>query len=186
MRGCALLVEGEQREMVSELETADQVPIQRKEALAARAEQLSHSQDWRPTARQFRKIAQEWQQVDPADRKGEDPLWNRFLAARQLFLDRQAHHIQESRQVFNAAIHAELCQRQEGAIRLQQCIQADFARVFELEERLAGPVEPLPDSERISLACEVGDLQRRISRNETRLREEERSLFGLANRTHGY
>ncbi|GAA3694045.1 hypothetical protein GCM10022377_03330 [Zhihengliuella alba] len=70
-----------------------------KEALIARAEQLSSSTDWGHTAAEYRKLMDEWKASKRAARKDDDALWARFRAAQDVFFN--------ARNAANAAIDAE-------------------------------------------------------------------------------
>lgn len=58
-----------------------------KEDLIARAEALSSSTDWGPTAGAYRDLMNEWRAAGRARRKDDDALWERFRAAQQTFFD---------------------------------------------------------------------------------------------------
>jgi hypothetical protein len=57
----------------------------RKEELVARAEELSTSTDWGPTATAYRELMRSWKQAGRADRNAEDELWARFKSAQDAF-----------------------------------------------------------------------------------------------------
>lgn len=56
-----------------------------KEQLVARAEALATTQDWGPTAGEFKRLMQEWRQVGRAQRAADDALWTRFKTAQDSF-----------------------------------------------------------------------------------------------------
>lgn len=58
-----------------------------KEKLIARAEELSHSQEWRDTAAKYRDLMDEWKAAPRAGRRDDDALWVRFRAAQDVFFD---------------------------------------------------------------------------------------------------
>jgi hypothetical protein len=58
---------------------------QAKEALCERAEALSDSTDWGPTAATFRDLLAEWKAVGRAAKDLDDTLWARFKAAQDKF-----------------------------------------------------------------------------------------------------
>jgi hypothetical protein len=59
--------------------------------LIARAEELSTSTDWGPTAGEYRHLMDEWKASKRASRKDDDALWARFRAAQdKFFAARQA------------------------------------------------------------------------------------------------
>ncbi len=58
-----------------------------KEKLIVRAEELSHSTDWRDTAAKYRDLMDEWKAAPRAGRRDDDALWARFRAAQDVFFD---------------------------------------------------------------------------------------------------
>lgn len=58
---------------------------QAKEALCERAEALSDSTDWGPTAAAFRDLLSEWKAAGRAAKDVDDALWQRFKAAQDKF-----------------------------------------------------------------------------------------------------
>ncbi|MDO4888601.1 MAG: DUF349 domain-containing protein [Actinomycetaceae bacterium] len=64
-----------------------------KERLIARAEEIAHSTDWRETSNEMRRLMDEWKAAGRASRRDDDRLWERFMAAREVFFQaRAAHH----------------------------------------------------------------------------------------------
>ncbi len=58
---------------------------QTKEALCERAEVLSTSTDWAPTAAKFRDLLTEWKAIGRTSKDLDDTLWSRFKAAQDTF-----------------------------------------------------------------------------------------------------
>ena len=56
-----------------------------KERLCERAEELSGSTDWAPTAAAFRVLLTEWKAAGRAAKDVDDALWHRFKAAQDTF-----------------------------------------------------------------------------------------------------
>ena len=56
-----------------------------KEELVERAEKLSTSTEWGPTAGQFRDLLTEWKAAGRAPREADDTLWERFKTAQDVF-----------------------------------------------------------------------------------------------------
>jgi hypothetical protein len=56
-----------------------------KEALIARAQELSSSTEWGETSRAYRGLMDEWKAAPRAGRADEDKLWARFRAAQDVF-----------------------------------------------------------------------------------------------------
>jgi hypothetical protein len=63
---------------------------QEKERLITRAEELSTSSDWKPTAAAMRDLMTEWKAAGRAGRDVEDALWARFRAAQDSFFARRS------------------------------------------------------------------------------------------------
>jgi Domain of Unknown Function (DUF349) len=57
----------------------------RKEELVHKAEELSSSNDWGPTATAYRELMRAWKQAGRADRAAEDEMWTRFKTAQDAF-----------------------------------------------------------------------------------------------------
>lgn len=72
------------------LDTARKEALTAKEALIARAEELSTSTDWADTARAYRDLMDRWKAAPRAGRADEDRLWARFRAAQDRFFDARA------------------------------------------------------------------------------------------------
>lgn len=58
-----------------------------KQALAAEAEQLASSTDWRKTTDRLLELQQQWRATGPAPRKQSDELWKRFKGACDTFFE---------------------------------------------------------------------------------------------------
>jgi len=56
-----------------------------KERLCERAEELSGSTDWAPTATKFRDLLNEWKTAGRASKDLDDALWHRFKTAQDIF-----------------------------------------------------------------------------------------------------
>jgi hypothetical protein len=75
----------------------------RKEAIAAEAERVAQSDDWREGATRLRDLLEEWKGLPRIDRASDDALWHRFSAARTTYTRRRKAHF------------AELAERRESA-----------------------------------------------------------------------
>nr|VDG63450.1 Domain of Uncharacterised Function (DUF349) [Streptococcus thermophilus] len=70
--------------------------IQRKEALAAEAEDLAeNSTEWKAAGDRIRDILEEWKTIRGIDRKTDDVLWKRYSKARDSFNRRRGAHFAE-------------------------------------------------------------------------------------------
>ncbi|MEU0541376.1 DUF349 domain-containing protein [Nocardia sp. NPDC005978] len=89
---------------------------ERKEALAAEAEQIAaDSTQWKVAGDRLREILDEWKTIRGVDRKVDDALWRRFSKAREAFNRRRGAHFAElDRERASAKSHKEeLCVRAE-------------------------------------------------------------------------
>ncbi|WP_330179328.1 DUF349 domain-containing protein [Nocardia sp. NBC_01503] len=69
---------------------------ERKEALAAEAEQIAtDSTQWKVAGDRLREILDEWKTIRGVDRKVDDALWRRFSKAREAFNRRRGAHFAE-------------------------------------------------------------------------------------------
>jgi hypothetical protein len=66
-----------------------------KEALAAEAERLAQSTDWRVAGDRLKALLEEWKAAPRLDRKSDDELWHRVSQARSLFAKRRKQHFAE-------------------------------------------------------------------------------------------
>jgi len=83
----------------------------RKEALCARAEELSTSRDWDKAASELRRLQADWKTVGPVRRTKSEALWQRFRTAADTFFDRYKRRDEievESRQADREALAVEL------------------------------------------------------------------------------
>ena len=62
--------------------------LAKKEALCARAEELSTSRDWDRAAAEIRRLQAEWKTIGPVRRNKSEVIWQRFRAAADTFFDR--------------------------------------------------------------------------------------------------
>ena len=98
-RGARTTFDRHRRAYFSQLDATNADAKKTKEALIARAEELSTSTDWGVTAGEYRRLMDEWKSSKRASRKDDDALWARFRAAQDVFF--------EARAAENAAIDEE-------------------------------------------------------------------------------
>ena len=79
-----------------------------KEAIVARADEIAHSTDWRETSNEMRRIMDEWKAAGRASKKDDDRLWERFMAAREVFFSARSAHHSAVDQEFAANLQAKL------------------------------------------------------------------------------
>jgi len=133
-----------------------------KEKLIARAEELSHSTDWRETAMKYRGLMDEWKAAPRAGRRDDDALWARFRAAQDVFFD--------ARTEANARIDEEY----RGNLAVKESLLAEARALLPVRDVEATKTTLRGIQERWEEAGRVprGDL----SRIEGGLREVERAL----------
>jgi hypothetical protein len=112
----------------------------KKEELAVKAEEISGSTDWRATGEAMRRLMEEWKTLGSAGREHDDPLWERFRGAQQVFYEARsaAFAERESSNKENIARKEELCAQAEaiadredmrGAIQEVIALQAEWKKV---------------------------------------------------------
>ncbi|MCC9177514.1 DUF349 domain-containing protein [Arthrobacter sp. zg-Y750] len=90
-RSARTVFDRHRRAYFSQLDNENSSAKAAKEALIARAEELSTSTDWGNTAAEYRQLMDEWKASKRASRKDDDALWARFRAAQdKFFAARQA------------------------------------------------------------------------------------------------
>jgi hypothetical protein len=95
---------GEQREKRRAERAQKLVEAQaRKERIAAEAERLADSNDWRAGADRLRALLDEWKELPRLDKAADDALWRRFSTARTTYTRRRKAHF------------AQLNEKREGA-----------------------------------------------------------------------
>jgi hypothetical protein len=95
---------------------------ERKEQVAAEAEQIAERDDWRHGADRLRTLLDEWKSLPRLDRSTDDALWRRFSTARTHYTRRRKAHF------------AELAERREQAREIKEEILAEA-------EELAGSTD---------------------------------------------
>ncbi|MFF2109789.1 DUF349 domain-containing protein [Rhodococcus koreensis] len=79
-----------------EKELSRQAHTERKEELAAEAEQIgAESTQWKAAGDRLREILDEWKTIRGIDRKVDDALWKRYSKAREAFNRRRGAHFAE-------------------------------------------------------------------------------------------
>src|SRR6478735_1734399 len=112
----------------------------KKEELAVKAEEISGSTEWRATGEAMRRLMEEWKTLGSAGRENDDPLWERFRGAQQIFYEARSASFaeRESAHKENIARKEELCAQAEaiadrddmrGAIQEVISLQAEWKKV---------------------------------------------------------
>jgi hypothetical protein len=99
----------------------------KKEELVAKADELSTSTDWAPTAAVFRDLLVEWKEAGRAPRDADDALWKRFKGAQDVFFAARNAAQSEQNAEFeeNAAAKEELL---KGAASIDPATDIEGAR----------------------------------------------------------
>src|SRR6185312_3869185 len=105
-RGARTTFDRHRRAFFSQLDADNSEAKRVKEGLIARAEALSSSTEWGPTAGEYRRLMDEWKASKRASRKDDDALWARFRAAQDVFFDARARANEELDQEFEANLAA--------------------------------------------------------------------------------
>jgi hypothetical protein len=81
---------------------------QEKEALIAKAEELSGSDDWNGTANALKALQAEWKQIGTAGREADETLWTKFRAANQAFFGQREKVAADRNRNFSDNLSAKL------------------------------------------------------------------------------
>ncbi|KXF53204.1 DNA repair ATPase [Rhodococcus sp. SC4] len=108
----------------------------KKEELVERAEALSDSTDWGPTAGAFRDLLAEWKAAGRAPREADDNLWKRFKGAQDLFFAaRNAASSERDAEFEENAVAKEELLKNAGHIDPAKDIDAARAALRDLQEK---------------------------------------------------
>jgi hypothetical protein len=113
----------------AQLDATRKEAIAAKEALIARAEELSVSVDWAETARAYRGLMDQWRAAPRAGRADEDKLWARFRAAQDAFFSARnsAQSERDDDQRANAAQKEQLAAEAEALLPITDLAAARSA-----------------------------------------------------------
>lgn len=107
-----------------------------KEELVERAEALSDSTDWGPTAGAFRDLLAEWKAAGRAPRDADDALWKRFKGAQDVFFAaRNAAASERDAEFEDNAVAKEALLREAGNIDPAQDLEAARKALRDLQEK---------------------------------------------------
>ena len=81
---------------------------EKKEALVAKAEELSGSEDWNATSNALKALQAEWKTIGTAGREADETLWTRFRAANQAFFSKRGELVVAREQSLSANLVAKL------------------------------------------------------------------------------
>jgi len=74
-----------------------------KEKIAAEAERLAESNDWRDGANRMRDLLEEWKALLRLEKSADDALWHRFSTARTTYTRRRKAHFSEQNEKRDSA-----------------------------------------------------------------------------------
>jgi hypothetical protein len=107
-----------------------------KEELVVRAEALSDSTDWGPTAAAFRDLLTEWKAAGRAPRDADDALWKRFKGAQDVFFAaRNAAASERDAEFDENATAKEALLREFGDIDPAKDLEAARAALRDLQDK---------------------------------------------------
>ena len=108
----------------------------KKEELVERAEALSDSTDWGPTAGAFRDLLAEWKAAGRAPREADDNLWKRFKGAQDVFFAaRNAASSERDAEFEENAVAKEELLKNAGHIDPSKDIDGARAALRDLQEK---------------------------------------------------
>ena len=116
---------------------------QRKEALVARAEELSGSTEINQTANALKGLQAEWKTIGTAGKETDDALWTRFRAANQGFFDRRTTAVAEQSRNLeeNLAKKLQLVKRAQQLRWAPEAREAaNEAKTLQAEWKAIGPI----------------------------------------------
>ena len=113
--------------------------LAKKEALCARAEELSASRDWDRAASEIRRLQADWKTIGPVRRNKSEVIWQRFRAAADAFFERYKRRDEidlEAKQGEREALITELEQLAAPAVVAEGTDAAPDATPSDLIERV--------------------------------------------------
>ncbi len=108
------------RDHVREIHARQQAHQEQKASLAAEAESLTGSEEWKETGDQLKALQKQWQEIGPAPRKIEQALWRRFRSACDAFFQRRNDFFDslDRKRSINLEKKEEICLRLEVLAQL--------------------------------------------------------------------
>ena len=152
------------RQFFAELEQSRAATKAAKEELIAKAEELSRSTSWGPTAAAFRSLMEEWKAAGRAAHKEDDALWERFRAAQDAFY--------AARNAAGAAVEEEFAKNLQ--VKLSLLEEAEALVPVKDVSRARSALRAIQDRWEAAGKVPRGDLQRiegRLRAVETAVRE---------------
>ncbi|UEA59294.1 DUF349 domain-containing protein [Gordonia otitidis] len=135
----------------------------RKEELIERAEALSSSTDWGPTAGAFRELLTEWKAAGRAPRDADEALWQRFKAAQDVFFAARNAASSERDAEFGANATAKIALLDEAEKSIDPASDLDGARrEFRTFREKWDEIGKVPRDQMHSLEARARALEKRI------------------------
>jgi hypothetical protein len=117
--------------------------LEQQTALAAQAESLSLSTDWKGTVDKLKGLQDQWKQLGPGKKGESDEVWKRFRSACDKFFERRTAHFgeQDQEREANLAKKEALVAEAEKLAAAEEDVDADV-KIRELmgEWKKIGPV----------------------------------------------
>ena len=84
--------------------------------LVEQAESIAHSTDWKKTTEEYRRLTEEWKTIGHTLNKKNEELWQRFLAAKNVFFENKRKHYNEvqQEQEANYAVKSAIVEKAEA------------------------------------------------------------------------
>ncbi|MDQ2682962.1 MAG: DUF349 domain-containing protein, partial [Chloroflexota bacterium] len=115
----------------------------RKEALVAKAQELSTSEDFAATSNALKALQAEWKEIGSAGREADETLWTAFRAANQAFFDRRGKVVAKREGDLSANLSAKMeLVKQAQALRWapDAFAAANEAKALQARWKEIGPV----------------------------------------------
>jgi hypothetical protein len=158
--------------------------LRRKEALVARAEELSQSTQWKATVQMIKEVQAEWRTIGPAPSNKAESVWRRFRAAIDLFFERQAAYFSQRNQDVGKRqdqMLDALERKREQANRVREQIERDEENLQRWKTNIAD-IHPGERSEelRAGLEAKITDVEAKLPGKRQRLDELEATIREIA------
>lgn len=131
------------REYFAKLDEERAENLKKKEELAARAEALAGSTDWRETSAELKRLQEAWKAIGPVPKEAGDAVWKRFRAACDQFFARREEHDREldAERVENLKKKEELVRQAEALAGSTDWKEtAERIKALKAEWQAVGPV----------------------------------------------
>jgi Domain of Unknown Function (DUF349) len=173
------------KEHSDELRKLQDENLRLKEALVARAEELSQSTQWKATVQAIKELQAEWRTTGPAPSHKAEGVWRRFRGAIDVFFERQSAYFaqrgsQDAAKRQDQMLDA-LERKREQANRVRESIERDEATLGRWRAQLA-EVEPGEggDEARAGLDGKIADVEGKLPAKRQRLAELETTIQEIA------